>query len=78
MTGNTPDAYTTFWLVWSPTGHRPPRYRHGSEQSARCEAERLALENAGHEFFVLESKAHVRALFVTWTEHVQPKNEIPF
>jgi hypothetical protein len=46
-----------FWLVWSPTGVRPPKYRHASEQSAVTEAERLAQAHPGQLFVVLEAVA---------------------
>ena len=42
-----------FFLVWSPTGARPPKYRHPLRAVAQAEAERLARENPTHEFFVL-------------------------
>jgi hypothetical protein len=48
---------SAFWLVWSPTGARPPKHRHLSEQSATTEAERLAREHRGQLFVVLESIA---------------------
>lgn len=44
-----------FWLVWSPGGAAPPRYRHSSQRSAVAEAERLADLNPGWSFFVLRA-----------------------
>jgi hypothetical protein len=46
---------TTFWLVWSPQGIGPPRYRHPSERQAQTEAERLAREHPSAEFYVLHA-----------------------
>jgi len=31
-----------FWIVWSPTGETPPKYRHYSSESAATEATELA------------------------------------
>ncbi|MPW17903.1 hypothetical protein GCT13_13385 [Paraburkholderia sp. CNPSo 3157] len=42
-----------FWLVWSPSGVTPPKYRDESRESAIAEAERLARERVGAEFYVL-------------------------
>lgn len=43
-----------FWMVWCPTG-RAPVVKHDTEESATCEAERLARANRGQEFYVLEA-----------------------
>jgi hypothetical protein len=50
---------TPFWLVWSPTG-RSPVYRHVSRRSAFAEASRLADQNEGQPFYVLEPKSLVQ------------------
>ncbi|RQM48671.1 hypothetical protein [Paraburkholderia tropica] len=42
-----------FFLVWSPTGQKPPTFKHPSRQGAVMEAERLAREHRGQKFFVL-------------------------
>jgi hypothetical protein len=47
----------TFWLVWSPTGDKPPTFRHETEQAATLEAERLARDHRGRLFVVLEAKS---------------------
>lgn len=44
---------TGFYLVWSPTGTHPPKYRHETRQAAKTEAERLAQQCPGKQFFVL-------------------------
>lgn len=46
--------YAPFWFVWNPGG-RNPAFRHRSEESAVDEAERLARNNPGETFVVLES-----------------------
>ncbi len=45
----------SFFLVWSPSGQRPPAHRHETQDAATKEAERLAGEHAPAEFFVLEA-----------------------
>ena len=45
-----------FFVVWNPSGGNP-RYRHTTERLARHEAIRLARENPGQSFFVLEAKS---------------------
>ena len=47
----------TFFLVWSPAGRTPPSKRHVTEAAARQEAERLAAENPGSEFYVLQAQS---------------------
>lgn len=42
----------TFWLVWREFT-TSPTHKHGTEASARREAERLARANPGEEFFIL-------------------------
>ncbi|PXW28238.1 hypothetical protein [Paraburkholderia caballeronis] len=73
----TPENKQTFWLVWSPTSERPPRFRHGSEESATKEAERLARANPGQMFVVLEAKAARRVDDMVRTTFVD-ESEIPF
>jgi hypothetical protein len=68
----------TFWLVWSPTGAKPPHYRHTSESSARTEAERLAREHRGARFYVLEAKCFSECGKVVTVDLVDSENEIPF
>lgn len=46
---------TPFWLVWQPHG-RSPIFRHATDDGAKAEAGRLARENPGLEFYVLESR----------------------
>lgn len=44
----------SFFMVWNPNG-RPPMYRHMTRNAAITEAERLARENTGAQFFVLQA-----------------------
>lgn len=67
-----------FWLVWSPTGATPPKFRHPSEQSAAEEAERLAITHPGQLFVVLESIAARRVDNMQRTTYTGGSNEIPF
>jgi hypothetical protein len=69
---------SAFWLVWSPTGHKPPSFRHPSIESATTEADRLATAHPGQTFIVLESVAArcidtmVRTKFVGGTADQPP------
>jgi len=42
-----------FFLVWCPSGQRPPSYRHSTFEKALKEAQRLSGLNPGCNFFVL-------------------------
>ena len=52
---NDVTKHAAFWIVWSPTGDPPPRYRHETENSAVAEAERFAQLRPGSTFVVLSS-----------------------
>ncbi len=52
---NDVTKHDPFWLVWCPTGARPPRYRHTKQATAVAEAERLAQAYPGRTFIVLSS-----------------------
>jgi hypothetical protein len=45
-----------FWIVWCPTGTKPPSYRHPTYESAVAEAERLARCSGTAEFYVMASE----------------------
>ena len=45
-----------FWVIWNPQG-RSPTVRHQYEHEARAEAQRLAKDNPGHSFIVLEARS---------------------
>ncbi|TAM23390.1 MAG: hypothetical protein EPN60_15075 [Nevskiaceae bacterium] len=66
-----------YWLVWAPTGSRPPACRHASVESATAEAERLARAHPGQQFVVLQS---VTALRVVDLERIDlmPSRPPPF
>jgi hypothetical protein len=63
-----------FWMVWND-GNRNSAYKHPSEQSAKNEAERLAMLNPGQLFHVLEATSFCRANDVEWDDHIMP---VPF
>lgn len=58
-----------FWVVWNPIG-RNPVVRHKTEKDATNEANRLARNNPGQEFVVLQSKRSCVTTTVTQIEHV--------
>jgi len=63
-----------FWLVWCPTGARPPGYRHVTEESARREAQRLASQNPLSVFFVVEAKTAIKLDI----DELTSEDDIPF
>lgn len=70
-----------FWIVWNPNGTLPPTYRHGTEQSALDEADRLAVLHRGSSFYVLAatSRSHVAKSVNIPLVLPQPiGNDIPF
>ena len=65
-----------FWLVWNPAG-RSPSHRHKSIEDAVKEAERLARQEPGQRFIVLEAlrMCQVPELPIKWSELEEP---LPF
>ncbi len=57
-----------FWLVWNESGHAPT-FKHDSEESARREAERLARNNPGQQFHVLQVVGTCQHKAVEWHEY---------
>lgn len=46
-----------FWIIWSPTGSKPPSKRHTDYLEAVREAERLArAARGGTEFYVMRAE----------------------
>lgn len=64
-----------FWMVWCPSKKEPTK-RHNSYSHAKSEAERLARDNPGLDYYVLESIAHARKSDVVVTKF--PVDPIPF
>ena len=67
-----------FWMV---LGSGLPTYRHDTEQSARAEAERLARQQAGQEFYVLQAVSACVKSDVAWVaceERDQWDDKLPF
>lgn len=63
-----------FWMVWNPQ-RNAPRVKHFNRDSAIDEAKRLARENPGEEFVVLQSIGRARRVDVDFVEHGAP---LPF
>jgi hypothetical protein len=68
------DEGTSFWVIWNPT-HGLPKVRHQFESSARSEATRLARENPGQQFFMLEA---VEVIEATGVARKQLERTVPF
>lgn len=71
-----------FWIVWNPSGPRPPAVRHYDEREAITEAERLARAHPGQTFIVL---ATVAARVIDNMQRIDlrdgnhwPDDEVPF
>lgn len=71
----TVDNPQRFWMV---QGDGPARYRHYTRASAETEAHRLARENPGRIFFVLETVSAVRRRDVDYISFRPDDEEIPF
>lgn len=69
-----------FWIVWCPTGAKPPSFRHPTFGAATTEADRLARENPGREFFVLGAESSCCAVSMQRVEYLDPTPDpqIPF
>jgi hypothetical protein len=57
-----------FWMVWNQNGHMP-KFKHSTEELARREAARLASQNPGEIFIVLQSIAECQSNSIQWTQH---------
>ena len=58
-----------FWMIYSPDGGSAPRKMHYSYASAAGEARRLAGENIGRKFFVLEAMNVATATsIISWSQ----------
>ena len=63
-----------FWMV---LGSGAPTYRHYRPDDARTEATRLARQNPGQEFILLEAIGAVRKTDVEWLD-ASDEADIPF
>lgn len=57
-----------FWLVWRDGGGTPT-YKHLSPENASQEAQRLAIQNPGATFHVMEVKRSVSSHNVHWHDY---------
>lgn len=64
-----------FWLVWNENG-RSPTHKHGTRQSAKAEAERLARQVRGERFVVLQAMEVCCVTEVHWMALTD--DEVPF
>ena len=46
-----------FWMVWNPDNGET-HHKHGTQEAAEREAERLASINAGRRFYVLRAEGY--------------------
>lgn len=63
----------SFFIVWCESAGRPT-FKHTTFDAARLEAERLATENPGRQFHVLQSVGTAQHRKVDWFDH----DQIPF
>ena len=66
-----------FWLVWCDTGFAP-KFKHSTIESAEKEAERLARENPGRNFYVVMPICEMKKADVTVQHFTYEKDELPF
>lgn len=73
-------AADAFYIIWNPEGASPPRFRHEWFGSAANEAARLARENPGQEFIVMQAVRSVKVMDLTVTEFARSEHDdnIPF
>jgi len=65
-----------FWMVYG-LDQGAPTVRHAAEHIAVAEAKRLARNNPGVEFYVLQSVARAVKADVVF-ERIEPSDEMPF
>ena len=70
------EQHSMFWIVWSPGGERPPKFRHDDKALAIQEAERLATAHPGQRFYVMGAEA--LRVFDAMQRIDAFKHEIPF
>jgi hypothetical protein len=66
-----------YWLVQCEDGG-PPTVKHRTFEDAEREAERLARNNRGKTFVILEAMASVCTADVVWTDIVDESEKLPF
>jgi len=68
---------SALWIVWNPAG-RNPQARHDTYRSAAAEAARLARENPGNEFYVMQAHRVVCLVSPLKVEDFDTEIDIPF
>lgn len=71
-----PATTKKFWVVWNPPIGLP-KVRHESRDSAQAEATRLASQNHGQAFHVLQLVGTARTVNVEFIEAEDP-DEVPY
>lgn len=66
-----------FWFVWNENGGMP-QVKHANLSAARREAERLARNNPGQTFHVLELVGSCKKTDVEWMPCEDTEARIPF
>lgn len=64
-----------FYMVWSPSGVKPPRRKHGHFESADRAAMDMARKHRGQKFVVLRACRSYEASDLQRTDYVE---ELPF
>lgn len=72
-----PSRIEAFYIVWNPEGTNP-RVRHDCFGRAAEEAKRLAIANAGQEFFVMQAHRRVTIHNPLVIEDFETGLEVPF
>lgn len=68
-----PNTFTTFYLIWSPTGPTPLRYRHSDRKDADRACQEMAAKHPQQEFYVMEAKARAQTKNVEFVEAEAPE-----
>lgn len=66
-----------YFIVWCPHSPTPPRHKHASYEQAEAEAHRLARNNPGKDFVVLQARWRV-LISETSTTSFMYEDDIPF
>jgi len=73
-----PHSFTTFYIIWSPTGPTPPRAQHYSREEADKVCQAMAGRHPRQEFYVMEAKARAKVNNVEFVDASEPESYNPF